>query len=189
MQCRAFSPSHGCYPALLTTILCFRLWPSSGYDPLLNFWDLLIKDEPREPLAVVMEIYSVWFFFYSLMYLLTYVEPQRSRFRPFKFHNNYPDHSLVVKEFLRSVKGVAAICSISVNKLHFHNVLPSISVPKVLILSELRELEVAHFFAGLTVFAWVDFHFSHGPPVKRVVVNTWQFIIIIIIIIIQPSNS
>ena len=149
------------YPALLTTIVCLRLWPSSGCKPLLNFWDLLIKDESREPVTVALEIYSVWFFFYSFMYLLTYDEPQRSLFRPFKFHKNYPDHSLVVKEFLRSVKGVgvAAIYSIIVNKLYFHNVLPSIYVPKLLILSELKELRVAHFFAGLAVFAWADFHF------------------------------
>ena len=95
------------------------------------------------------------------MYLLTYVETQRSLFQPFKFQKNYRDHSLVVKEFLRSFKvvGVAAIYSIIVNKLHFHNILPTIYVPKVLILSELKELGVAHFFAGLAVFAWADFHF------------------------------
>jgi hypothetical protein len=141
------------YPALLTTIVWPRLWPSSGCEPLVNFWDILIKDESREAVAVALEIYSGWFFFYSFMYLLTYEEPQRSLFRPIKFHKNYPNHSLVVKGV-----GVAAIFSIIVNKLYFHNFLPSIYVPKLLILSELKELRVAHFFAGLAVFAWADFH-------------------------------
>ena len=62
-----------------------------------------------------------------------YVKPQRSLFHPFKLNPNYPPNSLILKEILRSARGVG-ICtfySVIVNKLHSSGMLPTKFIPSL----------------------------------------------------------
>ena len=76
---------------------------------------------------MAFENFTIWILVYSTAHFLMYVKPQRSLFHPFKLNPNYPPNSLILKEILRSARGVG-ICTfyaIIVNKLNSSGMLPT----------------------------------------------------------------
>merc|ERR1719471_2275855 len=55
----------------------------------------------------MLENFSVWFVVYTIAHFLLYIKPQRDLFHPLKLNPNYPPGSLILKEILRSARGVA----------------------------------------------------------------------------------
>ena len=73
----------------------------------LPIWDFLIGDGTPETLTdILLKNFLLWGFFYSIFHILTHIKPQRKLFHPFKFNPNYPPLSLVIKEIVRSGRGI-----------------------------------------------------------------------------------
>jgi len=81
-----------------------------GSETKLDIWGFLVKDKPQDGTSIFIENLLVYLPIYTLAHCILYFEPQRSLFRPFKLNPCYPDHSLVFRELLRSLRGVA-ICT------------------------------------------------------------------------------
>ena len=135
----------------------------------LPMWDFLIGDGTPETLTnIFIKNFSLWGFFYSLFHILTHIKPQRKLFHPFKFNPNYPSLSMVMKEILRSMRGVL-ICSIYevlINQQHVRKNFPLFQLPDILQLTRSSEKPdhlhlngVGLLTSLLFAFAWGDFHF------------------------------
>ena len=88
---------------------------------------------PQAPADLAFENFTIWILVYSTAHFLMYIKPQRSLFHPFKLNPNYPPNSLILKEILRSARGVG-ICTfytVIVNKLYSSGMLPTKFVPSL----------------------------------------------------------
>ena len=88
---------------------------------------------PQAPADLAFENLTIWILVYSTAHFLMYIKPQRSLFHPFKLNPNYPPNSLILKEILRSARGVG-ICTfyaVIVNKLYSSGMLPTKFVPSL----------------------------------------------------------
>ena len=134
--------------------------PVPGYS--LDLWGVLVNNKPQSASSLAFENYLVWFFVYAVASFLLCVKPQRSLFHPFKLNPKYPAGSLLLKEVLRSVRGVA-ICTIYcviVNYLHASGSLPSTYTPAFFLPGEDDQVALAVVaVGGLLMYLWADFHF------------------------------
>ena len=88
---------------------------------------------PQAPADLAFENFTIWILVYSTAHILMYIKPQRSLFHPFKLNPNYPPNSLILKEILRSGRGVG-ICTfytVIVKKLYSSGMLPTKFVPSL----------------------------------------------------------
>lgn len=96
----------------------------------LDVWGLVISSTPRTMTGLLAENYTLWFVLYSLAWVAAYVEPQRQWLAPLKLNKRYlavwevshartpnsrcggvlgcryPPGKLMLKEFIRSARGV-----------------------------------------------------------------------------------
>jgi len=105
--------------------------------------------------SILCENLQVWFVLYLTVHAFAYWLPTRKLIHHLKFNPEYPDHKLVLKEFARSVRGIA-IGSVLEYGLYF-------SYGRERVLSELSggppiEAKSIVMF-GLLLYAWGDFHF------------------------------
>ena len=99
----------------------------------IDLWGILVKNQPQSPADLAIENYAIWTAVYATAHFLMYVKPQRSLFHPFKLNPNYPPTSLILKEILRSLRGVGicTIYAILVNQYHSTGILPTKFVPNI----------------------------------------------------------
>jgi len=150
-------------PTLIISYVTAYVFRDSGV-PLpggsLDLWGVLVNNNPQSAYSLAFENYAVWFVVYFVAHFLMYVKPQRSLFHPFKLNPNYPQVSLILKELLRSVRGVA-ICTlyaIMVNKLHSSGSLPTDFVPGLFNNDGQVSLAI-HVLGAVVQYLWADFHF------------------------------
>ena len=126
----------------------------------LDLWGILVDDEPKSFSSLAFENFVVWGIVYGIASLLMYVKPQRSLFHPFKLNPKYPSGSLMMKEVLRSVRGVA-ICTFYaaiINLFHASGSLPSNYVP--FFFPTAVDVSMATLVLGAVVqYLWADLHF------------------------------
>jgi len=128
----------------------------------LDLWGFMVNDKPQDASSILLENYLIWSVLYTTMHILMYVKPQRSLFHPFKLNPNYPSTSLVLREILRSARGVLIIScyEVVVNRLHDQGSLPTAFVPNFWKLSETGELSIFALFVAVAVlYIWGDAHF------------------------------
>ena len=131
--------------------------PGIGY---VDIWGFLVNNKPQAAKDLAFENYVIWILFYTIAHFLMYVKPQRSLFHPFKLNPNYPPVSLVFKEILRSLRGVA-ICTfyaIMVNRLHGSGVFPTRYIPSIFDHDGQVSI-IIHVLGILLLYLWGDFHF------------------------------
>jgi len=152
-------------PTLITLFTLGYVFKDTGV-PLLgesvDLWGTLVNNKPQPISSLAFENYVVWLTVYGLASFLLCVKPQRSFFHPFKLNPNYPPGSLVFKEALRSVRGVA-ICTIYcvfINQLHATGSLPTTFTPALFLPGEDGEVSLAIVaVGGILMYLWADFHF------------------------------
>jgi len=150
-------------PALIISYTLGYVCRDSGV-PLpggsLDLWAVLVNNKPQPLASLAMENFAVWIVVYSLAHFMMYVKPQRSLFHPFKLNPNYPPSSLVLKEVLRSIRGVF-ICTFFatiVNHLHSSDHLPTNYVPPIF--NNDGQVSIAiHILGAVVQYLWADFHF------------------------------
>jgi len=150
-------------PSLILAYCLGYVFKDSGV-PLpggsLDVWTFMVNNKPQSASAIVLENFALWGVVYSVAHFLLYVKPQRSLFHPFKLNPNYPPVSLVVKEILRSARGVA-ICtlySIIVNQLYVSGSLPTNYVPGIF--GNEGDKSLVIIVLGVVLqYLWGDFHF------------------------------
>ena len=135
----------------------------------LPIWDFLIGDGTPETLTdILLKNFLLWGFFYSIFHILTHIKPQRKLFHPFKFNPNYPPLSLVIKEIVRSGRGIliASVYEYFINEQHATKSLPLLELPDIFQLTrasenqKLIQLDIRGLFLSLLlIYAWGDFHF------------------------------
>jgi len=126
----------------------------------VDLWRILVKNEPQAPADLAFENFTIWILVYSTAHFLMYIKPQRSLFHPFKLNPNYPPNSLILKEILRSARGVG-ICTfyaVIVNKLYSSGMLPTKFVPSLFNHDGDVSL-IIHFIGIVLMYLWGDFHF------------------------------
>ena len=126
----------------------------------VDIWGFLVRNKPQSATELAIENYTIWMFFYTIAHFLMYVKPQRALFHPFKLNPNYPSSWLVLKEILRSLRGVA-ICTfyaIMVNRLHGSGELPTKFIPSIFDNDGQVSITI-HFLATVMLYLWGDFHF------------------------------
>ena len=122
---------------------------------------------PATAKYLMIENISVWFFLYSLVYIVTYEEPQRRLFRPFKLNPKYPSLSLVAREIIRSARGVLIVTlyGIFIHDQHARNRLPILQLPDRFQLlqpspDQASDINLIGFFTIFIMnYLWGDFHF------------------------------
>ena len=136
--------SYFIFPDLSLAIVFLTFYIFRSTSLLSLSWSWLVSPMGRSPISLALENYTIWVSLYSLAHLILYVEPQRSFFHQFKLNPNYPRHWLIVKEFLRSARGVAigTIFEASVFHLHETSDLPSRYSLEIFDLSEHGDLNL-----------------------------------------------
>ena len=132
-----------------------------------DLWYYIIGDgNPTGFVSLLTKNLCIWFFVYGTCHLMTYVEPQRKLFKPFKFNPNYPPLTLVVKEIFRSARGVfiGTIYERIVHMQHEKGSLPLLHLPDNFQLSigegDYPELDIVAAIAiAIFNYMWGDFHF------------------------------
>ena len=128
-------------------------------------WDFLVHDHATAAWrSLVVENLTLWFLLFGSAHCLLYLEPQRSFFAPFKFNPAYPPSKLVVREFMRSVRGVliGTCYEVAINRLFIKGILPTSLVPTVLIMhaDDSTSMQSIRFIVGgLLLYLWGDCHF------------------------------
>ena len=133
----------------------------------IDIWSYVMTDgQPKSFTFILKENFTVWFFVYSFVHILTHVKPQRQLFHPLKFNPNYPSPSLIIKEFFRSVRGVliATLYETFINSLHEKKSLPLVNIPSIFKMTEdsngFRNIDLAGFaLITILLYLWGDFHF------------------------------
>merc|ERR1719461_430505 len=100
----------------------------------------------------MLENFSVWFVVYTIAHFLLYIKPQRDLFHPLKLNPNYPPVSLILKEILRSARGVAinTLYSVSINSMYSNSELSQHG-------DDVSLLSVV--LGAILIYFWADFHF------------------------------
>jgi len=151
-------------PTLMISYLLGYMFKDSGV-PLpggsnIDLWGILVNNKPQAASTLAYENYLVWIVVYFTAHLLMYVKPQRDLFHPFKLNPNYPPGHLILKEMVRSARGVA-ICTLYaaiVNQLYRTSSLPSPYVPSIFANDGQVSL-VIHILGAVCIYLWADFHF------------------------------
>ena len=117
---------------------------------------------PEEWWMVFLENLLLWLSVYSVAYMVIYLEPSSSIFRPFKFNPQYPERSMVLREFFRSVRGVL-ICSLMevvTGTLFKYKYLPSSLCLTWMCETAPRDLKISSLlFIFVLLYLWGDMHF------------------------------
>jgi len=154
-------------PAIVTSFTLGFLFKNGGLtlpgsETTFDIWGFLVKDKPQDATSIFIENLLVYLPLYTLAHCILYFEPQRSLFRPFKLNPRYPPHSLVLRELLRSLRGVA-ICTaleVVVNKLHVEEVFPTSMTPEVTKIGPDGAASLlGHLVTIPLVYMWGDAHF------------------------------
>ena len=132
-----------------------------------DLWYYIIGDgNPTGFVSLLTKNLCIWFFVYGTCHLMTYVEPQRKLFKPFKFNPNYPPLTLVMKEIFRSARGVTigTVYERIVHMQHEKGSLPLLQLPDNFQLSigegHYPELDIVAAIAiAIFNYMWGDFHF------------------------------
>merc|ERR1712002_48338 len=152
------------FPTLMISYMLGYMFKDSGV-PLpggsnIDLWGILVNNKPQAASTLAYENYLVWIVVYFTAHFLMYVKPQRDLFHPFKLNPNYPPGHLVLKEMVRSARGVA-ICTLYVaivNQLYRTSSLPSPYVPSIFANDGQVSL-VIHILGAVCIYLWADFHF------------------------------
>jgi len=150
-------------PALIVSFTLAYIYKDSGV-PVpggsLDLWAILVNNKPQSLSQLAFENFVTWAVVYGVASFLMYVKPQRSLFHPFKLNPNYPSGSLVLKESLRSIRGVA-ICTFYcgiINQLYTTGALPTNLAPSLW--TTTGEVTILTLVGGALVqYLWADCHF------------------------------
>ena len=128
----------------------------------MNVWEYIVGDGSNQEFkGILMKNLLVWSVLYTTVHILTYVEPQRNLFKPFKFNPNYPPSSLIMMEIARSIRGVliASFLEICVENMYVKEMLPVVKLSSIF--GEPMESASANAtLSGIVLLLlWWDFHF------------------------------
>ena len=156
------------YGEILVPLGFFKNGLSGAWMPV-DLWRYAMGNgKPSTPSYLFIENFTIWFIFYGVSHFITYVEPQRNLFRPFKFNENYPKPSLILTEIFRSARGltICTIYEIVVNNLHANQSLPMEHFKDTFISNihsendGILDINILSFtFVFILSFTWMDFHF------------------------------
>merc|ERR1711872_317922 len=122
-----------------------------------DFWGILVDNKPKSLSELAFENFATWFVVYGVASFLMYVKPQRSLFHPFKLNPSYPSGSLVMKEALRSLRGVGICtlyCAIT------HKLYSTGALPTTPLLANDGAVSLLTIVLGAALqYLWADCHF------------------------------
>ena len=128
----------------------------------MNVWKYIVGDGSNQEFKdILMKNLLVWSVLYTTVHILTYVEPQRNLFKPFKFNPNYPPSSLIMMEIARSIRGVliASFLEIFVENMYVKKMLPLVKLPFIFGEPTESTSPNATLPGILLLLLWWDFHF------------------------------
>lgn len=151
--------SLSCLGVLLTTSYYTRLDKQSGVD----LWGWLMVQTPEDWHDILIRNCVLFVALYLPIYYLLYLSPLKSLFHSYKLNKRYPPASMVLKEAIRSTRGVliASAMETLVHSLTRRNIFPLMSPPQFLNVSENRsEVSVVPLLLVLLLgYLWGDCHF------------------------------
>ena len=128
----------------------------------MNVWKHIVGDGSNQEFKdILMKNLLVWSVLYTTVHILTYVEPQRNLFKPFKFNPNYPPSSLIMMEIARSIRGVliASFLEFFVENMYVKEMLPIVKLPSIFGEPMESTNSNATIYGIVLLLLWWDFHF------------------------------
>ena len=130
-----------------------------------NLWEHIVGVGSKQEIKdIFIKNFLVWSLLYTTAHILTHVEPQRRIFKPFKFNPNYPPSSLIIREIVRSVRGVfiASMFEVTIEKMYANKIMPFVELPSLYgdtINQQSGQASNATILGFLVLLLWWDFHF------------------------------
>jgi sterol desaturase/sphingolipid hydroxylase (fatty acid hydroxylase superfamily) len=163
-------------PLLLSLIALGHFYRTGVPVPLLDdvhlqIWDFFVSHQTFDFWHLLKENLLIWCVLYIPSQVFLYSEPSRKIFMAFKFNPKYPSWQLMLKEMVRSLRGVY-ICTVYESIVY--RLPPSTSVVfSYLQPSSSEEVSLLSVtLGGLILYFWGDLHFYFS---HRLLHSKWLY--------------